>query len=131
MEPHTQTLLDQVGHPFGRPQVGPEPVLRRRVSQPPEDLLLLGGVQERLAARVRLGRQGGVPASPVCPDPLPDRLRVDAPEGGDILPGPALAHALDGQPPTGFQFRSTSFASHPEQVTIQSLDGQVSIPADQ
>ena len=112
MERDAQFGADQLGHPLGRPQVGPEPVLGGRLGQPPEYLLLLVGGPERSSTRVGFGREPLVPVGGVGAHPPRDGFPVDAQEGGDLGTSPTVLDTLDRQTTTGLKFRRASFASH-------------------
>lgn len=112
MELDPQLLPDHMGHAARRPQIGVEAVLRRLLGQPPENLLLLGGAQERRATGVRFAGEAFVTIGPVRPDPLVDRDRMDPEKGRDVGLTPTVDDPLHRLSAPSFHARCGSCFIH-------------------
>jgi len=119
---HGEPPTNQVGHPAGSPQVGPEAVRGRLVCQPPQDGSLLPRSQEAGPTGRRPGCQSTVAAAAMPGLPLGDGYRMNAQEVGDRGLSPAGVQLADGHPSPDFQFESRSFASHAGRCTTTPGD---------
>lgn len=103
VEADAELLRDESGQARGRPQVGGEAVLGRRVGQPTQHDLLLSGAKfgGTTEAGCGMGRQAVGTVAAEGGQPAPDATGSDAEKVGNLLGRVPLGKALNSEmPPT-------------------------------
>jgi len=100
---HAETLADEVGDAAGRPEIGAEPVSRRLLRQPPQNLLLLVVGEEPGPSQRWLEGEPSIAVGPMPRPPLRDSHGVDAENLGHRRLSLSAQNLLNGQPSPRFQ----------------------------
>ena len=116
MEGDSELAVNQFGDASGGPEVGGKAVGSQLPRQALTHPLVLFGGQKPGPARRRQGSQSGVAPNPVSGHPFGDSDTVDTQGDGHSGLGASAQNQMNRPPPHGFQFGSSSFASHGEKV---------------
>ncbi len=109
---HAELLFDQPRHQLRRPQVRAVAVMRRRLSEQRQQLLLLLIGEFALGAGVRLGGERLDAARFVLPSPLSHRLRIDVDDLSDVAGFKVLLEHSAGDPSPFFEHLWAAFLAH-------------------